>query len=135
MPGSLVLVGGDPGVGKSTLLLQIAGMLAAPGLDFDAMVDGARARQGAAQHRQHGQGDSGADSGEGDGSASEGEEQEGSGEEEAAGGAAGGTPRVLYVSGEEMEDQVSARHALANRCRGMCVCVRVLRVQALRLRM
>ncbi|XP_057504802.1 uncharacterized protein LOC130788280 isoform X2 [Actinidia eriantha] len=28
VPGSLVLVGGDPGVGKSTLLLQIAGMIA-----------------------------------------------------------------------------------------------------------
>lgn len=29
VPGSLVLVGGDPGVGKSTLLLQLAGLLAA----------------------------------------------------------------------------------------------------------
>lgn len=29
MPGSLVLVGGDPGVGKSTLLLQVASSLAA----------------------------------------------------------------------------------------------------------
>jgi DNA repair protein RadA/Sms len=29
VPGSLVLVGGDPGVGKSTLLLQVAGSLAA----------------------------------------------------------------------------------------------------------
>lgn len=28
VPGSLVLVGGDPGVGKSTLLLQVAGLLA-----------------------------------------------------------------------------------------------------------
>ena len=25
MPGSLILLGGDPGVGKSTLLLQVAG--------------------------------------------------------------------------------------------------------------
>ncbi|KAJ8638613.1 hypothetical protein MRB53_012880 [Persea americana] len=33
VPGSLVLVGGDPGVGKSTLLLQIAAMLA-EGSDF-----------------------------------------------------------------------------------------------------
>jgi DNA repair protein RadA/Sms len=31
MPGSLVLVGGDPGIGKSTLLLQLAGTLAAAG--------------------------------------------------------------------------------------------------------
>src|SRR5579859_2048418 len=29
VPGSLVLIGGDPGIGKSTLLLQICGMLAA----------------------------------------------------------------------------------------------------------
>jgi DNA repair protein RadA/Sms len=30
VPGSLVLVGGDPGIGKSTLILQAAGVLAAP---------------------------------------------------------------------------------------------------------
>lgn len=29
VPGSLVLIGGDPGIGKSTLLLQVAGMMAA----------------------------------------------------------------------------------------------------------
>ncbi|HUM69713.1 MAG TPA: AAA family ATPase, partial [Chloroflexota bacterium] len=28
VPGSLVLVGGDPGIGKSTLLLEVAGMVA-----------------------------------------------------------------------------------------------------------
>ncbi|HEY6865707.1 MAG TPA: DNA repair protein RadA, partial [Candidatus Eisenbacteria bacterium] len=31
MPGSIVLVGGDPGIGKSTLLLQLAGALAGAG--------------------------------------------------------------------------------------------------------
>jgi DNA repair protein RadA/Sms len=31
VPGSLVLVGGDPGIGKSTLLLQVAGLLAEQG--------------------------------------------------------------------------------------------------------
>ncbi len=31
VPGALVLVGGDPGIGKSTLLLQAVGELAAPG--------------------------------------------------------------------------------------------------------
>jgi len=31
MPGSLVLVGGDPGIGKSTLMLQLAGTLATAG--------------------------------------------------------------------------------------------------------
>ena len=33
MPGSVVLVGGDPGIGKSTLLLQVAGQLAIEGLN------------------------------------------------------------------------------------------------------
>ena len=28
VPGSLILVGGDPGIGKSTLLLEIAGLVA-----------------------------------------------------------------------------------------------------------
>lgn len=32
VPGSLVLIGGDPGIGKSTLLLQTAGNVAAAGL-------------------------------------------------------------------------------------------------------
>src|SRR5262245_5523994 len=31
VPGSLVLIGGDPGIGKSTLLLQVAGDVAAGG--------------------------------------------------------------------------------------------------------
>ncbi len=34
MPGSVVLVGGDPGIGKSTLLLQMAGLLAAAKADI-----------------------------------------------------------------------------------------------------
>jgi hypothetical protein len=39
--GSLVLVGGEPGVGKSTLSLQIAAMLAQPDLDYDALAPSA----------------------------------------------------------------------------------------------
>src|SRR3954453_23405046 len=31
VPGSLVLIGGDPGIGKSTLLLQVSAQLAVPG--------------------------------------------------------------------------------------------------------
>jgi DNA repair protein RadA/Sms len=27
VPGSLILIGGDPGIGKSTLLLQVSGQL------------------------------------------------------------------------------------------------------------
>ena len=37
MPGSVVLVGGDPGIGKSTLLLQMAAQLAAAGLKVERM--------------------------------------------------------------------------------------------------
>nr|KYP54278.1 DNA repair protein radA isogeny [Cajanus cajan] len=36
VPGSLTLVGGDPGIGKSTLLLQIAAMIAKEGSDGGA---------------------------------------------------------------------------------------------------
>lgn len=31
VPGSMVLIGGDPGIGKSTLLLQVSGQLAHEG--------------------------------------------------------------------------------------------------------
>ncbi|KAG2493147.1 hypothetical protein HYH03_008571 [Edaphochlamys debaryana] len=37
VPGALVLIGGDPGVGKSTLTLQVAAMMAHPEIDFDAL--------------------------------------------------------------------------------------------------
>lgn len=33
VPGSMILVGGEPGIGKSTLLLQVAGALATSGVD------------------------------------------------------------------------------------------------------
>ncbi len=43
VPGSLLLLGGEPGIGKSTLVLQVAGALAAgvpgPGGEGDASVD------------------------------------------------------------------------------------------------
>ncbi len=48
MPGSVVLVGGDPGIGKSTLLLQMAGQLSAEGLDIAYI----SAEESAAQIRQ-----------------------------------------------------------------------------------
>ncbi len=41
VPGSTVLVAGDPGIGKSTLLLQVAGALGAAGADRAAGTDGA----------------------------------------------------------------------------------------------
>ncbi len=48
MPGSVVLVGGDPGIGKSTLLLQMAGQLSIAGLDIAYI----SAEESAAQIRQ-----------------------------------------------------------------------------------
>ncbi len=48
MPGSVVLVGGDPGIGKSTLLLQMAGQLSAAGLGVAYI----SAEESAAQIRQ-----------------------------------------------------------------------------------
>lgn len=36
VPGALILLGGDPGIGKSTLLLQLAGLLSATGPQIDA---------------------------------------------------------------------------------------------------
>lgn len=48
MPGSVVLVGGDPGIGKSTLLLQMAGQLSAAGLGIAYI----SAEESAAQIRQ-----------------------------------------------------------------------------------
>ena len=48
MPGSVILVGGDPGIGKSTLLLQMAGQLSANGLGIAYI----SAEESAAQIRQ-----------------------------------------------------------------------------------
>jgi DNA repair protein RadA/Sms len=36
--GSFVLIGGDPGIGKSTLLLQLAAMISSPDLDCDSLM-------------------------------------------------------------------------------------------------
>ncbi|EFJ43217.1 hypothetical protein VOLCADRAFT_96702 [Volvox carteri f. nagariensis] len=46
VPGALVLIGGDPGVGKSTLTLQIAAMMAHPEIDFDALEEQRRSDEG-----------------------------------------------------------------------------------------
>jgi len=94
VPGSLTLVGGDPGVGKSTLLLQVAAMLSG-----DNGGDSARA---AATSSSSSEGGAGAE-----------------GEHQAAAAAAAAArppplspPRpVLYVSAEESVDQVANRAA------------------------
>eukprot|EP00884_Botryococcus_braunii_P007732 jgi/Botrbrau1/16960/Bobra.49_2s0023.1 len=87
VPGSLTLVGGDPGVGKSTLLLQVSAMLA------DVRLPTARAGQGE-EPSQAG--------------------PEGQGREEPVphrdeDDPEVPSPPVLYVSAEESVDQVSSR--------------------------
>jgi len=44
VPGSVVLVGGDPGIGKSTLLLQMALVMAQGGVYFTSPVRNQNAR-------------------------------------------------------------------------------------------
>ena len=78
VPGSLTLVGGEPGVGKSTLLLQLAAML--------TRTAGGQARQAQTQ-AQRGEKEATMQS----------EQSEGT------------TRQVLYVSGEESEQQLYDR--------------------------
>ena len=132
VPGSFVLVGGDPGIGKSTLMLQLAAMVADPSLDFDKAAETAamrdvwdegqgedagegdtlaawahrKAREGGASGSQHGR-QSKREEGEQGGKDGDEEEGEQVGVEE---GAEQDTMlrRVLYVSGEEKRMSVSA---------------------------
>ncbi len=86
VPGSLTLIGGDPGVGKSTLLLQLAGILSqplpAPGPDQNGLQSGVE--NGAVNKAAHGAAEEASD-------------------EEIA---AMHTNAVLYVSAEESVEQV-----------------------------
>lgn len=93
VPGSLTLVGGEPGVGKSTLLLQMADMLTRAAPSNSATPAGGSRGDGreqdvaqppppSAQHEQLQGGQ---------------------------GGAPGANPTVLYVSGEESVEQIGSR--------------------------
>ena len=91
VPGSLTLVGGEPGVGKSTLLLQMAAMVASapsPGSSGSSTSGGGGARV------------NGASAAAAEGAAA--------GEEEGEEGGADAGP-VLYVSGEESVEQIGSR--------------------------
>ncbi|GIL73497.1 hypothetical protein Vretifemale_3625, partial [Volvox reticuliferus] len=60
VPGALVLIGGDPGVGKSTIALQIAAMMAHPELDFDALEERLQSEEEGEEYEEDGRyGDSG----------------------------------------------------------------------------
>lgn len=81
VPGALVLVGGDPGVGKSTLLLQVAGLLG----QYSASAASSSTASQPAQEPSQGGGGAG-------------------GEIDLLGG-------VMYASGEESVEQVAGRAA------------------------
>ena len=86
VPGSLTLVGGDPGVGKSTLLLQLAALLTKHGEAAAAAPKSAGKAAAAEKAAADDSGDDGSDD----------EESE---------------RPVLYVSGEESVEQVASRAA------------------------
>jgi DNA repair protein RadA/Sms len=81
VPGSLTLVGGDPGVGKSTLLLQLAALLAAP--EAEAPEPAKKGAKAAAKPDDS-------------------EDDDSDDDEDAR-------RPVLYVSGEESVEQVASR--------------------------
>eukprot|EP00887_Chlorella_sp_A99_P001326 scaffold14.g1326.t1 len=87
VPGSLTLVGGEPGVGKSTLLLQMA-----------AMLGGASTRDPPPSGGADAGADAGAERAPEEAAAAGPEDEEG--EEERP---------VLYVSGEESREQIGSR--------------------------
>lgn len=102
VPGCLVLIGGDPGVGKSTIMLQIAAMIAHPEIDFDEISNpggssGGMASQGL--HSQHGVGSDGG----GNAAGQDGRNDSGGGRQ------LDESRTVLYISGEENEEQVRLR--------------------------
>eukprot|EP00798_Chlamydomonas_sp_ICE-L_P013634 gene13634-19512_t len=117
MQGSLVLMGGEPGVGKSTLLLQLAAMASVPSFDFDTDAEmrpstSALASADLASDLEVSSTLVSADLEDGGGIEVEEveEEEEEEGEEEEEEGSMDGVfaRTVLYVSGEEMADQVRA---------------------------
>jgi DNA repair protein RadA/Sms len=94
VPGSLVLVGGEPGVGKSTLLLQVAGMLTGLAHPGDTAAGAPAAETLAAEAQADELAEASSSSGA------------------AAAGADAAEPAlgpVLYVSGEESAEQIGSR--------------------------
>jgi hypothetical protein len=94
--GSLVLIAGEPGIGKSTLLMQLAALVAHPEMDHD------KAYLHSYETAPHA-----APAADGVGEADE--ESEGEGGAEPGGEDGEELPVVLYVSGEEGERQVADR--------------------------
>jgi hypothetical protein len=110
VPGSFVLVGGDPGIGKSTLMLQLAAMVSDPSLDFDSAAAAAAAASFSGQTSGH---TSAAgfrwDSSQEGHQSIENEQGKQVDNEEAVRASLSGQDlnRVLYVTGEEKEMNVS----------------------------
>jgi DNA repair protein RadA/Sms len=91
-----VMIGGDPGVGKSTLLLQLAGRLAESSAGTGSYIAAAAATAAAAEEE------------EGDG-VEAGSDGDGNDDGGGGGGVTAGVGPVVYVSGEESTGQVAAR--------------------------
>lgn len=128
VPGSLTLVGGEPGVGKSTLLLQMAAMLTEASL-LEPGYSGSSGSSKDAKGSAGAAAAAAAASGKGGGKrkqdvqqpAAAGEQQEAEADAAAAaaasdeedgssvGDAPGGGLTVLYVSAEESVEQVGSR--------------------------
>ncbi|KAG5189640.1 P-loop containing nucleoside triphosphate hydrolase protein [Tribonema minus] len=108
VPGSMVMIGGDPGVGKSTLLLQLAGRLAGGA----AAAAAADAGVSDTEHASSNDADKAADD-------DELQQRALSDDAEGAAAAAAAAPpaaaaaasigSVVYVSGEESTGQIAAR--------------------------
>jgi DNA repair protein RadA/Sms len=98
VPGSLVLIGGDPGIGKSTLLLQVAANVAATGRRVLYVSGEESARQVRLRAERLGAGaPAGAD------------RADRTDRPESAGGAVQGLPEHLYVLAETSLDAVLAQ--------------------------
>lgn len=110
VPGSLTLVGGEPGVGKSTLLLQMAAMLTQASPTGDNSAAAPAAGEGVAPEKKRGRRAQDVQQP----AAAVAEQQQHDEDNPSDGSSEAGLPSdngstVLYVSGEESVEQIGSR--------------------------